>query len=352
MFVTRLVAGAPLSARRALIAAWRDRAASGEPWAVLRSATAADQARAEPTSDGSAPPRDGLWRPRARFGRGTRSALAEAGPSTLVDPPAWLETIHACLCCSPQPVIQAALARLARRVRPQTQLLIDLEASGRPATLIDVLRTPPLSGQIDLVQVLTVLDAGLAHQALAAGRLAWLNEQLGSADRLLLRVSETDQRSAELAGAQLQVLVNRLQGLAAFPLPVELWYPHGPEPEPGRRLTTQAGDASAQGAALWCWQAPPDAVFDRRALASVLQEARLAEIGDAVTAVFRTEREWYRYHPGAADPWELTLYRSGSRIEIVRQPGSPLAATALAMLQAERLGCLAQALWACRIGRP
>jgi len=350
MIAATLITGAPANARRDLIDAWRSQKPDGEGWAVLRSASGTGLL---PRADGSAANalrRDGLWQPARRVsatGPSVRAGMkpvatsdaeaktdaeAGAGPAIAATQPAWLETVQACLCCSPQPVLLAALARLLRR-RRWSHLLIDLEASGRPAMLIDVLRAQPLVRQLALVEVVAVLDVPLAAQALDAGRQGWLAEQVASADRLILRLAPP--APEQMAGSEPPIaiawrLAAQLQRLADFELPVQIWDlgssvqspPLGscaaqPVPPPG--TVSDCGEPAAEAArgAVWRWRDGPGQVFDRRALAAVLEAARLEQAFDEVRAVFRTERDWYQYRAGAADPWEPTLHRSASRIELV-----------------------------------
>jgi hypothetical protein len=362
MMAATLLTGAPVKARRALLEIWREQAPGGDGWAVLRSASGTSllpQAEGAPASDF---PREGLWRPARRAGAPAPATrpVPGAGAAVAVPHEAWLETVQACLCCTPQPVLLAALGRLLRRGR-WSHLLIDLEASGRPATMIDILRAPTLSGSIGLTEVVTVLDASLAQQALAAGRRAWLAEQVASADRLILRFAAPapgQPAEPQPQSAHAEWLALQLRALADFDLSVHFWHPGSAPGLPSAGSVGQTAIPPAAGwgaagrdrvaAALWRWQSGPGQVFDRRALAAVLGPARLERSFNEVRAVFRTEREWYRYRAGAAEPWEPTLYRSANRIELE----GPLETTDAGRAPASEaaLAALVRAIEACRIG--
>jgi hypothetical protein len=373
MIAATLITGAPANARRDLIDNWLSQVPAGEGWAVLRSASGTGFL---PRPDGpasSAPRRDGLWQPARRVGAKDPAARSGAMPAAAIEAraeagagaaipaaqPPWLESVQACLCCSPQPVLLAALARLLRR-RRWSHLLIDLEATGRPARLIDVLRAQPLAGQLALAEVVAILDVPLAAQALDAGRQGWLAEQVASADRLILRIPPPVlERPAgpEPPIAMALRLAAQLRALADFELPVQLWDlgstaqlpPPGPcasQPVPPPGWAPDRGEPAA--AALWRWQEGPEQVFDRRALAAVLEAAGLERVFDEVRAVFRTERDWYRYCPGPTEPWEPTLHRSASRIELAgpREPRDDGGGRAAEPMLAE----LVCAIQGCRIG--
>ena len=62
----------------------------------------------------------------------------------------------------------------------------------------------------------------------------------------------------------------------------------------------------------WLWRAPPERVFERARIAEVL--GSWAGRAQQLQAVFRTERDWYRFHGGSHEP---DLWRRDSRVQIM-----------------------------------
>ena len=67
------------------------------------------------------------------------------------------EVAGGCLCCVAGPQMTATVAMLLRRERPD-RLLIEASGLAHAASVIDELRTPPLSNALEIGAVLTVVD--------------------------------------------------------------------------------------------------------------------------------------------------------------------------------------------------
>jgi len=282
--------------------------------------------------------------PRASDGAGE----GEAG-----DP--GLERVGGCACCTAGAALGAALRRLLRR-GSWAHLLIDLNGGAHPSALIDALRAPPLAAALRLVELVSVIDAERLSERLAGTQRRWLCEQVQSAHRVLVWVP------AAMSAAVVEERVGQvlsLVGETGFAPEIEVWREGTPAPAPGVGERWAAGVAVSGGLVLspsldqsedsapsallaampgvvprWCWRwrAPPDSVFDRARLIEAM--SAIAHSSLHITAVLRTEREWYRYHAGG---WEPDWWRRDSRVLISFAPGELPGASVQLAAFADRL---------------
>lgn len=259
--------------------------------------------------------------PRATDGAGER----EAG-----DP--GLERVGGCACCTAGAALGAALRRLMRR-GSWAHLLIDLNGGAHPSAFIDALRAPPLAAALRLVELVSVIDAERLPERLAGTQRRWLREQVQGAHRVLVWVP------AAMSAAVVEERVGQvlsLVGETGFAPEIEVWREGTPAPAPRAGVAVPGGLVLSQSveqaedrvlsallAAMpgavprWCWRwrAPPDRVFDRPRLIEAMSAISHSSLH--ITAVLRTEREWYRYDEGG---WAPDLWRRDSRVLISFSP--------------------------------
>lgn len=282
--------------------------------------------------------------PRASDGTGEHEAS---------DP--GLERVGGCACCTAGAALSAALRRLLRR-GSWAHLLIDLNGGAHPSVFIDSCRAPPLAAALHLTELVSVIDAERLTERLAPTQRRWLCEQVQGAHRVLVWVP------AAMSTIMIEERVGRvfsLVGETGFAPEVLVWREGTPAPAPSAgeqwaagvsvsdgpvlsRSMAQAGDraSSALLAAMpgavpsWCWRwrAPPDMVFDRLRLIEAV--SAIAHPSLDITAVLRTEREWYRYHAGT---WAPDLWRRDSRVMISIAPEQVAEAQRLLTGFADRL---------------
>lgn len=261
--------------------------------------------------------------PRASDGMGAREAS---------DP--GLERVGGCACCTAGAALGAALRRLLRR-GCWAHLLIDLNGGAHPSAFIDACRAPPLAAALHLVELVSVIDAERLTERLAGAQRRWLCEQVQGAHRVLVWAP------AAMSMSVIEVRVGQvwsLVGETGFSPDIQVWREGTPAPAPSAGERSAAGVAVPGGPVLsrsvaqaedrapsailaampgavpsWCWRwrAPPDRVFDRLRLIEAV--SAIAHPSLHITAVLRTEREWYRYDAGG---WAPDLWRRDSRVLI------------------------------------
>lgn len=329
MLTATLVTGLVGAGKTRLIDAWRGELPGAARWAVLR-----DQGETFKLPQASGGDRD----------------------------PA-LETMGGCACCTGRLSVRSALGRLLRR-GPWEHLLIELSGTGHPAAFVDVLRAGELSRAVRLTGVVAVLDAARLEERLAGRHAPWLREQIECADRVVLR------HPLPLARAERGVLADRVRGLQPFDLEIEHWWaqpagapaayaeggPQAPrlppvatawpaeghlaavldEPPPGTADVDEPRRSASQSAPGWLWRASPEQVFDRVRIADTLSGFRTRWPHGRLDAVFRTEREWYRWRDGQPEP---CAWRRDSRLMLHEPSVGDSAARA----------ALVEALLACRL---
>ncbi|MEN9775838.1 MAG: hypothetical protein RL322_2908 [Pseudomonadota bacterium] len=329
MINATLVVGPSGSGKTGLIEAWRQRAPTDPPWAVLRDGAPVQL----PTGSSEHPvddqqPREGLWRPRPR------NTIRD-------DQPAWLERFSACLCCTGRAVLPQGLVRLMRRGR-WAHLLIELNGGGDPAAFIDLLRGPSLVGMIRLTEVVAVFDERRCesldvHEA--SGRLDYW---AASADRVCMRTV------ADLPSPALTRVWAQWASIREFDCRVDVWSPRTVPSLPATDPEANHSVLDTSESGHWRWRAPPVQVFDRRRLEKQLEAIGRAGTVSILRAAFRTERDWYAWRGVGAeetsDAWQPTRHRTASRIEWRVNAASACGSEADGARQ------IAQALEACQLG--
>ncbi len=332
MLTATLVTGLVGAGKSRLIEVWRGALPGAARWAVLR-----DQ--------------------------GETFKLPRASGASGGDSDPALESMGGCACCTGRLSVRNALGRLLRR-GPWEHLLIELSGTGHPAALIDMLRTGELLRAVRLTGVVAVLDAARLEERLAGPHAPWLREQIECADRVVLR------HPLPLAQPERLALADRVRALQPFDLEIEHWWgppvgapaacvdggpltPRLPpvatvwpaeghlaavldEPPSGTADADEPRQSALQPAPGWLWRAAPEQVFDRVRIADTLSGFRARWPDRRLNAVFRTEREWYRWRDGQPEP---CVWRRDSRL----------------MLQGSSMGdgadraALVEALLACRL---
>jgi hypothetical protein len=248
-----------------------------------------------------------------------------------------IERIGGCVCCSASMALGGALRKLQRRGE-WAHLLVDLNGGAHPAAFIDALRAPALSGALRLGELVSVIDALRLQQRLAGPQRRWLAEQVQSSHRLVLYCPA----SMPHVDIEVQVAsVLELGGRDSFAAEILVWREGEPPPGPAVVGAQGQGESAAilrsgivaQLQALpvgrapacispawrpegphwrWLWRASPERVFERARIAEVL--GGWAGGAQQLQAVFRTERDWYRFHGERHEP---DLWRRDSRVQIV-----------------------------------
>ena len=352
MITATLIIGLPGAGKTRLIEAWREASLADRPCAVLSNGTS------EVFAAGLG--REGRPVRLARVGlRGRRRTEQAEQPE-----PVWRETLPGCLCCTARAALPAALARLMRRGH-WDHLLIELNGAAHPAPFIDLLRSPAIARSIELVSVVAVIDAALP--LVGATRAAeLLGEQVATADRIWLRgppasVGQADGGWSHVGashpgalysgtlGAELEdAWSERVRAWRAFHDLPEIWRTETPPMRPAP-MGLQDASLVFRSTHSGSWQRPASDVYDRRLLAALLDRVQAEGLFERVTAVFRTERDWYAWQ-GAdecdpADAWRPTLFRASNRIEFELALKGPLGDEA-----GERLLHWSSEIEACRIG--
>ncbi len=248
-----------------------------------------------------------------------------------------IERIGGCACCSASVALGGALRKLQRRGE-WAHILVDLNGGAHPAAFIDALRAPALSGTLRLVELVSVIDAVRLQPRLAGPQRRWLAEQVQGSNRLIL-YCPTSMPPVDVEAQVASVL--ELGGRDSFAAEVLVWRDGEPPPVPavagpqgrGEPATILRSGISVQLQALplgrvtagipfagqpegphwrWLWRASPDRVFERARIAGVL--GSWAGRAQQLQAVFRTERDWYRFHGGSHEP---DLWRRDSRVQIM-----------------------------------
>jgi hypothetical protein len=354
MMTATLITGLPGAGKTRLIEAWREASLADRSCAVLSNGTSG--------MFSSGPIREGRPVRAARVGLQGRTPTVQARRSE----PDWRETLSGCLCCTARAALPAALARLMQR-GPWDHLLIELNGAAHPAPFIDLLRSPTIARSVQLLGIVAVIDAGLPRAG-STRALELVGEQVATADRIWLRGPSALagqayagalhagalHAGASHAGASYSEPLSttsedawseRFRSWRAFhDLPVT-WRSETPPPRP-EPVGLQDVSLVLRSSRSGTWESPPSDIHDRRALEALFGRAQAEGLFERVTAVFRTERDWYMWQEAddctATEPWGSTLFRASNRIEFELALGGPLGDAAGERLQqwlSEIAGC-------------
>ena len=334
MINATLITGLPGAGKSRLIEAWREASAPDRPCAVL--------------SNGASPlVSSGLVR-EGGLARAPRIGLQGRRPPTQAkrSEPAWRETLPGCLCCTARAALPAALGRLMQR-GPWDHLLIELNGAAHPAPFIDLLRSSPVTPSVRLSRVVAVIDAGLPLAG-SSRALELVGEQVVTADYIWLRGPQTvagQTFTGQACAGVTDAWSERFRSWRAFHDLPETWRSETPPPRP-EPIGLQHVSLVLRSGRSGAWQSPPSDIHDRRALEALFGRARAEGLFERVTAVFRTERDWYMWQEAdactATEPLGSTLFRASNRIEFELALDGPLGDTAGERLQqwlSEIAGC-------------
>ena len=314
-----LVSGFLGAGKSALIRHWLERKPDGERWAVL-------------VNDSGRP--------------GLVPAATDSGTGRLPAGVGVFELAGGCACCAALPALRARLPQVLRSSHWQ-RLIIELNGTGHPAPLIDLLRAAPFAQRLFIERVVAVVDAGRAAP--------YLPPPAGAGESPAASTSPSSMLGAELARAQIEsadlVVINHAERAAAAqvrlladrlaqapPFARELTLCHtgrddwpalpvagrtsgplqGPAPPPGSELP-RAGRFEHHArpeAPQTVWRWPATVRFDRRGLRAAVDRLALLPGLLRADAACGTERAWYRWHRSdRAEIWEASAYRSENRVQ-------------------------------------
>lgn len=259
------------------------------------------------------------------------------GPLLEVEGLAVREVAGGCICCTAGLELRVALVRLLQSVKPD-RLLIEPSGVARPATVIDVLRSPGLAEAVDVRAVLTLVDP----REVLGGRV---ERDETFADQVLLADVLVGNRADLCTPEELEAFVAWGEALdppklvvattsfgALEPAWLELRPPSAPSRHEGHHLhgdgeafATEGGGQGARGDGIatcgWVW--PHEVVFDRLLLEVTLQEMVHGAHGLPAGAlrikgIFRTPRVVLEVH---ASPEAVRFrpldWRRDSRVEVL-----------------------------------
>lgn len=293
-----VVAGFAGAGKSTLIDHWLGGRPSGERWAVLANASAAES----PDAGSPAP-----------------ASHRVAGPS-LRWPIGRYRVIGGCACCTAQASARSALVELLR-AGPWERLVVELDGAAHPAALVDLLRRPPFDALLRIDDLVTVVDAARPAPFEAEPMHPLAQAQVEVATRIVLN------RAGRLDEARRVALLRRLADAPPFGRAVDA-------SDDGRAAWTRGLGHARSLDQQWRWSA--DRVFDRPRLQALAAAwpARLP-LSRAV-GVFRTERDWYQWRldeSGAS--WEASAYRLENRLQLYLDPCSRAEGTALMLAAIE-----------------
>lgn len=266
-----------------------------------------------------------------------------------------------CLCCVGQAVFQAALPRLLRQ-GPWDHLVLALAPSSHPAKVLDLLRAPTWSAQLNVVQVLLVVNA--AQRAvytdavgespnLAAVIALLARAQLQVADRIvLMHHANNDEQPIDLSAFRSSIATYLLDDVDVIEIAATTSASTGVELRDVSLKSSSWQQHELAGnqlvvSAKW----PATIVFDRRPLLSLLDTWCQDADPQFCDAIFATARAWYRWSIcERRGHWQLTDHRRFSYLTI-RMPNTVQAQHSLQQLS-QRLrqvvisgtGCIATGL--------
>jgi len=260
------------------------------------------------------------------------------------------EVAGGCICCTAGLELRVGLVRLLQQVRPD-RLLIEPSGVARPATVIDVLRSPGLAEAVDLRAVITLVDPRAFLDPAVRAREAYSDQVLladvlvGSwSDRCTAEeLAHFEQEARGLFPPKLVVATTHHGALdpawlelEASPPKLERHKPHPPHAPPSVHPSAEGGGTDGPGrypahgddadSCGWIW--PAKATFDRWDLEEALQT--LVHPCDAlprgslrIKGVFRTPKVVMLVHAQPdAIRFEALNWRRDSRVEVLAPAGS------------------------------
>lgn len=257
------------------------------------------------------------------------------------------ELAGGCLCCAGNAPFQVTLAQALSQLSPD-RILLEPTGLAETGRLIDIIRQPPFSSQVELRATLTLVDPRHFSDPRIYRRSDW-RSQLEAADVLIANrcdladdvdLNEFLSAAAELYPPKKQILTTTEGALDTALL--ELSPRDLPEPDASHhdhshshglhapQITEQTGRVSPRTLKrlirrMWSgpdfstcgWRIPADRSLSHRAVQATVQRLR-AGGAMRVKGVFHTERGWTLVQADADGVrWRPTAWRSDSRLEII-----------------------------------
>ena len=257
------------------------------------------------------------------------------------------ELAGGCLCCAGNAPFQVTLAQALSQLSPD-RILLEPTGLAETGRLIDIIRQPPFSSQVELRATLTLVDPRHFSDPRIYRRRDW-RSQLEAADVLIANrcdladdadLTEFLSAAAELYPPKKQILTTTEGALDAALLelsPRDLPHPDAAHHDHGHahglhapQITEQTGRVSPRALKrlvrrMWSgpdfstcgWRIPADRGLSHQAVQATVQRLR-AGGAMRVKGVFHTERGWTLVQADADGVrWRPTAWRSDSRLEVI-----------------------------------